>query len=292
MQNPNWIRATLASIMLAILLRVGLGIPFFTTFIALGIIFVTHVVFTEMGTGVTNLWSGIKLTSNMVMGLVVFLALRFLAAKVLGLYPADTYETIDNSGGLRWILPGHDISSVILWEVCFAFVAGKLTVDWANNKSKTVGAIFVASLLVLTLQIALPKYTATWPNRDVVSATLVDNGVLGATAKGARVFLVGKPTPPPPAGSPATVYVPVVTGPPQIVYGTTPATIVADYGYNLESDAPIMVKYPGEKEFLFTPGGCQHLPQPRESGPKKFWDPKDPGNGKVAFRLYRIERPC
>jgi len=76
---------------------------------------------------------------------------------------------------------------------------------------------------------------------------------------------------------------------------TTPATITADYGFSLEADGPIMVQYPGEKEFLFDPrahGGCQQLPQPRNSGPKKFWDPSDPENGHISFRIYRGRGVC
>jgi len=74
---------------------------------------------------------------------------------------------------------------------------------------------------------------------------------------------------------------------------TTPATITADYGFSLEADAPIMVQYPGEKPFLFTPGGdCNQLPQPKHSGPKKFWDPKNPENGHIGFRIYRGAGRC
>lgn len=75
--------------------------------------------------------------------------------------------------------------------------------------------------------------------------------------------------------------------PPRKVTKTTPVEVTADYGFSLEADAPIMVQYPGEEAFLFTPGGdCKQLPQPRRSGPKKFWDPNDPENGKVSFRIY------
>src|SRR3989344_2815099 len=108
MQNPNWWRTIFASAMLAILLKAGLHVPFLTPFIALGIIFLTQVVFTEMRIGVDKTWAGMKLAGNMVMGVVIFLALRFLAAGVLGLYPIDTYGVINNSGGLQEILPGRD----------------------------------------------------------------------------------------------------------------------------------------------------------------------------------------
>ncbi|MBI2631095.1 hypothetical protein HYW73_02665 [Candidatus Nomurabacteria bacterium] len=83
--------------------------------------------------------------------------------------------------------------------------------------------------------------------------------------------------------------------PPIKVRGTTPTEVTANYGFSLEADAPIMVQYPGEDAFLFNPsatGDCQQLPQPRRSGPKKFWDPNDPENGKVSFRIYRGGGHC
>jgi hypothetical protein len=85
---------------------------------------------------------------------------------------------------------------------------------------------------------------------------------------------------------------PVVTAPTKL-RATTPVTLSLDYGFSLEADGPIMVQYPGERLFLFTPGGgCQQLPQPQNSGPKKFWDPKDPDNGHISFRIYRGKGEC
>ncbi len=80
---------------------------------------------------------------------------------------------------------------------------------------------------------------------------------------------------------------------PAKINAVTPTELTADYGFFLEADAPIMVQYPGEKPFLFKPGGpCNQLPQPKNSGPKKFWDPKDPKNGHIHFRLYRGSGKC
>ncbi|OGI76210.1 hypothetical protein A3C67_03270 [Candidatus Nomurabacteria bacterium RIFCSPHIGHO2_02_FULL_42_19] len=294
--NPNWIRATVASVLLAILLKVGVGIPFLTTFVALGIIYVTQIVFTELGSGVAIAWRGMRLTANVAMGIIIFLALRFLAAKTLGLYPADTYGNVDDSGGAYSILVGHDVSSVILWEVCFAFVAGGLAVAWANGKERRiVGTIFVVSLAILSIQIAFPKYVGTWPNRDTISTTLVDNGVVGTSAKGAWAFMFGKPAPPPP---PNVVYSPVVgravaqevVSPPRLINATTPVALSVDYEFNLEANVPIRIKYADGQEYIHQPGEkCQQAPTPRGLGPKVFTDPKDPGK-VVSFRLYRLER--
>jgi len=210
----NLIRTIFASLVLAILLRVGLGIPVITTFIALLIIYVTHLVMTEMKSGMTTTWGWMKSLGNVAMGLVVFLAIRFLAAKALGLYPIETYGAIDAAGGLRWILPGHDISTVILWEICFAMVAGQITVMWAKGTHRMpVATIIVMSLVILTLRIAYPKYVDSWATRDEVSNTLIDHGVVGSSARGLYIFLFGRPTPPAPepTGRPAASHKPPIT---------------------------------------------------------------------------------
>ncbi|OGI90204.1 hypothetical protein A2911_02265 [Candidatus Nomurabacteria bacterium RIFCSPLOWO2_01_FULL_40_15] len=75
-----------------------------------------------------------------------------------------------------------------------------------------------------------------------------------------------------------------------VVHGVTPAEITADYEFNLESDGPIRIKFPGVvKPVDFTPGkGCVQFPEHR-SGPKKFWSPSDSSGGRVSFRLYPVK---
>ena len=190
--NPNWIRTIFASFMLAILLRVGLAIPFLTTFITLGIIYVMHVVLTEMGPGAETAWAWTKLAGNVGIGIVIFIALRFIGAQVVGLYPIDTYRALD-SGGLYGILPAHDVSKAVAFEILFAFVAGGLSVAWVKGKRGVVGAIFGISLAIVVLQAATPKYAATWPNRDQVSTNLINHGLVGAPLKGVWVAAFGTP---------------------------------------------------------------------------------------------------
>jgi|GEM_PF-3851898 len=92
-------------------------------------------------------------------------------------------------------------------------------------------------------------------------------------------------TNPPPASALATK----TRASPGVVYAKTPATITADYEFNIESDGPVMVQYPHQKPELYVPGkGFKQLPEPRYSGPKIFTDPSDPTNGHVAFRLYPV----
>jgi hypothetical protein len=103
----------------------------------------------------------------------------------------------------------------------------------------------------------------------------------------------------PPASSQAPVYAPTsppVKVVPAVEYKTTPAETEME-GFNIEITGPssLMIQYPGEKPFLFTPsskGNCDQLPQPRIYGPTKFWDPKDPENGHVDFRIYKVSGPC
>lgn len=77
---------------------------------------------------------------------------------------------------------------------------------------------------------------------------------------------------------------------PNVIYAVTPVAITADYEFNIESDGPIMVQFPGEKPVEYIPGkGYTKLPQPKFSGPKIFTDPKDPENGRVPFRLYPVQ---
>ena len=166
--------------MLAVFLRVGLSVPFMTTFLAIGVIYLMHVVAAELGTGVTTAWRGARLAGNMAIAIVIFLALRFIAGDVVGLYPIDTYGVINNSGGLYGILPSRDISKVILWEVLFAFVAGCMAVSWARGTNRgIVGTIFAISLAILTLQIAFPTYTSTFPSRRSVDQKLATRGFWG-----------------------------------------------------------------------------------------------------------------
>lgn len=293
-------KTTIVCFALAILLGVGLHIPVLTSFIAMGVIYLVHVVSARMGTGVDKVLSWIKSIGNVLMGLVIFLSIRFLAAKALGLYPLDSYETLDDSGGLYWILlGGHDVSTRLLWELMFAFVAGQITVMWVKGTHKfPVRAIIVSSLIIITLQIAYPEYMATWATKHEVATNLENRGWVGSAWHGTGVLLFGKDQPKqsPQVGSQANVYnaPPQAPEPPKL-RALTPATLTLDYGFSLEADAPIMVQYPGEKPFLFNPrksGDCQPLPQPRNTGPKNFWDPDNPTNGHVSFRIYRGKGTC
>jgi hypothetical protein len=185
--HAHWIRrigSLVAGIVLAILIKAMFSIPILTTIMVIGIIYLLN---RQFGAQTAKNWT--TTAARVIGGLVVFLALRLLAAKLLGLYPVDTYP----DGNLYWtILCGHDIKNTILWEICFAFIAGGLSVRWAQGKNRSmVGAIFGFSLLILSVQIALPEYAEAYPNKHEVSATLVNNGVIGAGWEATKAFLFG-----------------------------------------------------------------------------------------------------
>lgn len=157
-QNPNWIRTILASIGLAILLKAGFAVPLMTSFVALGIIYLARVVATEMRPGLDTAKGWLKFMGNTLLGVVTFLALRLIATSFLGLPLAQTYQKLEDSGGLYWTLFGADVSNVILWEILFAILAGGLVVAWIRGRGgKLVMAIFVIAFLVVTLQVRFPK---------------------------------------------------------------------------------------------------------------------------------------
>jgi len=186
------------------------------------------------------------------MGLVVFLALRFLAAKALGLYPIETYGVINDSGGLRWILPGHDISSWILWEVCFAMVAGQVTAMWVKGTHRfPVRVVIVGSLAILTLRIAYPSYVDSWASREEVATTLINHGVVGSGVKGVWTLMFGRPTPTPPQKSPAN-GVPITFAPATpIAECTTPCTVPVGWGTIMKTGGrSVLIKYHGKTEWI------------------------------------------
>ena len=90
------------------------------------------------------------------------------------------------------------------------------------------------------------------------------------------------------AGGGATVQERLVPTP-LVIRGTTPATMKLGFEFNIEADAPVLVEYEGNK-IVYTPGkGCQQYPQPqRAASDKVFTDPKDPKDGHVDFRIYRL----
>ncbi len=184
---------------IAIILAFAFRIPVLVTLLVMGMV---------KWAGVKNSWTAAKIAIRTAIGMVIFITLRFLAAKLLGIYPADTFDTIDNSGGFSWILVGHDISTYVLWEMTFALVAGQVVIDWIDRTNKKVAKAFIViGFLILSLVIGIPKYANSWPDRDTVGSTLVEKGVLGALWSGGRVFLVGKPAPaPPPPPRPAESY--------------------------------------------------------------------------------------
>src|SRR6185369_13259593 len=271
--NPNWIRTTVASILLAILLKAGLHVPFFTTFLTLSIIYVLHVVRAEMGKGVDTLGKWAVNAGKVVMGVVIFLALRFLAAKATGLYPIGTYGEIDDAGGLFGILPSKNISNIILWEIVFAFVAGQITVMWVKKTHKTpVRAVIVASLVILTIQLTFPT-TKVWPSKDEAAKNIEEVGTVGATLKAGWKFAFGKigQSKPASTNSPASLPTTATLTKATVLRfdGFTPCEPPIQFAFELDTQGdPISLKFPGvDRTLEYSGKGTINAPTNRLSGP-------------------------
>lgn len=293
--NPNWVSTIVASLLLALLLKVALHIPFLTTFITIGVIYIMGVVKAQMavvGSSAGTVWQWIKNARNVMMGVVVFLALRFLAAGVLGLYLIDTYSAVDSSGGLFGILPGRDTSKVILWEMTFAFFAGQLTKMWVQGTHKfPVRAIIVGSWFILSLQIAFPKYVSTFLSRAELDQVLATNGLRGT-------FFPKKSPATPPAqtvATPPAATVATKTLPPggklvvQMPDVHTPCTINITNFHSLIIWEPVYMLPPNwhESRAIYYSGKGDlklqggHIP----SGEWKFWS-ADTNNVSVRIRVF------
>lgn len=219
--NPNWWQSVIAMLLLALGLWEGFGVPFLDAVIAIGIIYTFGVVAEqkEIRDTAKTAWGWLRSSGNVLAGVVVFLSLRFIAAKVIGLYPINTYNELGAGGVLYNVLPTHNISKTLLWELTFAMFAGQLTKMWVQETNKfPVRLIIVGSCAVVSLQLALPDLKPLWPTRKQIAENILDSGVnildsgfVGAGAQGAWIFLFGKPTPRPSvmAEAPAPVIVKV-----------------------------------------------------------------------------------
>lgn len=68
---------------------------------------------------------------------------------------------------------------------------------------------------------------------------------------------------------------------------TTPCEIRIKGWFNVESDEPIGMKFPGvPKPVIYSGKGILNVPPGRLKGPVKFFDPKDEKNGNISFRIY------
>lgn len=290
--NPNWIRTVIASILLAWLLKEGFEIPFFNTFVAIATIYVMNVVMTEMKTGVQTSWAWIKNAGKVAMGIIIFLALRFIIGWVIDLHPPETYRTVmDSPGRLKGILFGQNTPQatmrVVMFEILFAFVAGGLTVAWAQGKKRgLVGGIFAVSLLIVSMQIALPTYAKTWPSREMVSTNLVEHGVWGVTKGGIGGLLFGRDTKSSPLPSTATSTTLLVLR----YEGVTPCSTRIDYRAQIWGDGPdFLVQFPGIENPILFGRGKFTAPDGVKVG-ETFFKAADPTQ-PVTIRVYERKRP-
>lgn len=192
--------------MAAALAKAAFDWPFFKIWCGLMLIYVVQVLLAEkeMRAGADKVWEWFKTLEQVFQGIVIFMLLRIFVGSLLGLPPINSYQTLKQVG-VPEVISGNT-PSILLFELAFAVIAGGLTSDYVKGKGKTiVKTVFVGSLLVFIFQNALPTYAKTWPNRETVSTNLIDHGVAGTGWKGVRIFLFGKPSPPPPTPPAATV---------------------------------------------------------------------------------------
>jgi hypothetical protein len=209
------IGAVVVSLVGALLLRfffAVLPVPVSTGFTVILFLFALQYFQAKLTGGIATALKLGRIALNTALGLAIFLALRFLAAKSLGIYPAVTDEVLHNSGGLYLILFGKDISNWILWEMSFMFVAGGLTIAFVRGKGMArwiVGTIFVVSLIALTIQVSFPKYSVTYPSKADLDTELARNGLKRTIANHSGEYPVCDVAEPPieiaPGSGPVTV---------------------------------------------------------------------------------------
>jgi hypothetical protein len=128
-----------------------------------------------------------------------FILLRYIAAKALGFYPRWTSDKFEHSGGLQafW---GYDISSIILWEMCFLTVAGYIAYQVGRHERyRLVGGLAIVTLVVITFQVNMPATTATIPSRQEIDRAIAEKDIFRKAGRGIvgaiKGALENKPSP-------------------------------------------------------------------------------------------------
>ena len=142
--------------------------------------------------------------------------------------------------------------------------------------------------MVLTLQYALPAYTASWPNKATVSQQLIDNGVVGASARGAWAFLFGKPTE---ASSSVQYVAPVIRSTEGRLLRedcVTPCTVNITYRSEiLRGDGRMKIRYQTAGWVEYPATGDVKAPENATSGETEFVSLEE---GHPAIRVKVFEK--
>jgi len=293
MRNPNWWRTIFASIVLAFLLRRGFHIPFFTTFVAFGIIYTMQIVMTEMREGVEAAKETALFFLRIVGAMVIFLFLRFIFAGLLGLYPVDSLGTMDGMGGIKGVLVGRNTPTSVAFELLFALAAGGMSVAYVRGKGRgAIHAIFAVALLSLMIQIATPKWSGTFLSRQEADTTLIKKGVLGTAFGEIKKFLVGEEGLKKESKETAVREV-VLHRKPKETYTPvgecwTPCELYVDFPFRIRTDGQrVGIQWPGLGTVIHYPAvGKIESPPEATSGSPKFTS--DEGRS-VLIQLDRKE---
>ena len=276
----------IASFLLAFVLKEAWEIPISSTLLAVGIIYFMHVVVGQMGSGITTAKKWLENAGKVVMAMVIFLALRFIAWDVLNLSPVETFKMVKGAGGATHMLP-NGMPRRVLWEIIFAMFAGGLTIAYVQDKGRTiVKTIFGLSLFILSLQLGFPSYAKTWPNREAVSTNLVRHGVVGTAVIGTWRLAFG-----PSDQQPTTSTAPVAAKPAEDALvlkseKVTPCEAFVGYNYKIRTDGhPLRIKFKGCDWIEFPAEGDFSPPATFEAGEARFASP-DRLHQNVKVQVY------
>lgn len=289
--NPNWIRDIAASFLLAIALRAGFEIPFISAFLAIVIVFLTQVLLTDLKVGFQASTKGLKFTARVMGGVLIFITIRYLIAEVMGVYPVDSRNLLGTAKGLQGLVWSRDISKILMFEVVFAFVAGKLVANWVSEKDGgAVKLIFTTAFCILFLQFVVPTYTNSFPSWDQVGQKLEDRGLIGGGLDGLRTLAFGKSaTPAPTPVSPPSPSAPLRKVLIPEFEGFTPVNYDIDWEFHIDTDGdPILMKFPGVPEPVRYSGKGEMPTPSRETG-KTHITSGLPSNQPVRVRISRVK---
>ncbi len=187
------LNGALIALVTAIALRILFtGLEVSTGFALLFLIFMMQIIEDRYASGLSETRRLVLKTIRVGGAVVLFLTLRFLVGQALSLYPSESRILWNRSWGAFDLFWGKAAPIVLIWEILFAIVAGKLMLLWEQKKrgwTGLVNTIFVVSLAIATMQIVFPKTWATVPSlnnwdTDVATTVTTNGGWLKTIKKG------------------------------------------------------------------------------------------------------------
>ncbi len=182
-RQTNWWRIAFVAIAFAIAIRIAFHVPITVSVTAIAVAVMAQALYNLLPQEFALLRKWLGVAIGCIVGVSIFLILRYIAAKYLGIYPIQTVSAIRQAHGLKGIAGGTNVPSPVLFEVLFAIVFGGLAIAWVKGHRFLVSAIFLLALIVVTLEVSFKEYHDTFMNRDETAHELATKGVVG-TIKG------------------------------------------------------------------------------------------------------------